>query len=78
MLWNLFNNHFQLRELRIIPGGRAIVSLDITSSCRTYVQTIKAMQSNEDFPALPTEDFQSHSIPVSELTSLRNAAEQLH
>ena len=78
MLWNLLNNQFQLRELRIIPGGTAIVSLDVTSSCRTYVQTIKAMQFNEDFPVLHMEDFQSHSISVSDLTSLRDAAEQLH
>ena len=55
---NLFSyQQFHLRELRIIRGGRAIVLLDTTSPCRPYVTTMKAMQFNEDFPALPMEDF---------------------
>ena len=69
---------FHLRELRIIRDGRAIVSLDTTSPCRHYVTTMKAMQFNEDFPALPMEDFQNHYILVSDLTSLQDAAERLH
>ena len=69
---------FHLRELRFIRGGRAIVSLDTTSPCRPYVTTMKAMQFNEDFPALPMEDFQNHYILVFDLTSLQDAAEQLH
>ena len=48
---------FHLRELRIIWGGRAIVSLDTTSPCLSYVTTMKAMQFNEDFPALPKKIF---------------------
>ena len=39
---------------------------------------MKAMQFNEDFPALPMEDFQNHYILVFDLTSLQDAAEQLH
>ena len=39
---------------------------------------MKAMQFNEDFPALPMEDFQNHCILVFDLTSLHDAAEQLH
>ena len=31
---------FHLRELRIIRGGRTIVSLDTTSPCRLYVTTL--------------------------------------
>ena len=78
---NLFSyQQFHIRELRIIRGGRAIVSLDTTSPCRPYVTTIKAMQfaSHEDFPALLMEDFQNHYILVFDLTSLQDAAEQLH
>ena len=48
---------FSLRELRIIRGGRAIVSLDTTSPCRPYVRTKKAMQFNEDFLVLPMQIF---------------------
>ena len=76
---NLFNyQQFHLRELRIIRGGRAIISLDTTSPCRPYVTTMKTMQFNEDFPALPMEGFQNHYILVFDLTSLQDAAEQLH
>ena len=76
---NPFNyQQFHLRELRIIRGGRAIISLDITSPYRPYVTTMKAMQFNEDFPALPMEDFQNHYILVFDLTSLQDAAEHLH
>ena len=76
---NPFNyQQFHLRELRIIRGGRAIISLDTTSPCRPYVTPMKAMQFNEDFPALPIDDFQNHYILVFDLTSLQDAAEHLH
>ena len=39
---------------------------------------MKAMQFNEDFPAFPMEDFRNHYILVFDLTSLQDAAEQLH
>ena len=67
-----------MREVRIIRGGRAIISLDTTSHCRPYVTTMKAMQFNRDFPALPMEDFQNHYILVFEMISLQDTAEQLH
>ena len=67
---NPFNyQQFHLRELRIIRGGRAIISLDITSACRPYVTTMKAMQFNEDFPALPMEYFQNNYILVFDFTT---------
>ena len=68
---NPFNyQQFHLRKLRIIRGGRAIISLDTTSPCRPYVTTMKAMQFNEDFP--------NHYILVFDLSSLQDAAEKLH
>ena len=70
---NLFSyQHFHLRELRSIRGGRAFISLDTTSHCRPYVTTMKAMQFNEDFLALLIEDFQNYFILVFDLTSLHN------
>ena len=39
---------------------------------------LKAMQFKEDFPALPMEDFQNHYILDFDLTSLQDAAENLH
>ena len=67
-----------IRELRIIRGGRAIVSLDTTSPCRPYVTTMKARQFNGGYPVLSVEDFENHYILVFDLTSLQDAAEQLH
>ena len=74
-----FTGHFQenpfhyqkfgLRELRIVRGGRAIVSLDTTNACRAYVTTMKAMNFNEEIPALPNHQFQNHYILVFDLTS---------
>ena len=39
---------------------------------------MKAIQFNEDFPALPMEDFQNHYTLVFDLNSLEDAAKQLH
>ena len=36
------------------------------------------MQLNDNFPALSMEDFQNHYILGFDLTSLQDAAEQLH
>ena len=61
--------------METIRGERAIILLGTTSPCRAYVTTTKAMQFNEDFPALPIEGFQNHYL---DLTSLQHAGEQLH
>ena len=65
-----FTGHFQenpfhyqkfgLRELRIVRGGRAIVSVDTINDSRTYVTTMKALNFNEEIPALPNNLFQNH------------------
>ena len=83
-----FTGHFQenpfhyqkfgFRELRIVRGGRAIVSLDTTNDCRAYVTTMKAMSFNEEIPALPNHQFQNHYILVFDLTSLQDAGENVH
>ena len=68
---------FGLREVRIrtVRGGRAIVSLEKTNDCRAYVTTMKAMNFNEEIPALPNQQFQNHYILVFDLTSLHDAGE---
>ena len=58
---NLFHyQKFGLRELRIVRGGRAIVSVDTTNDCRAFVTTMKALKFNEEIPALPHNLFQNH------------------
>ena len=68
-------NHFHyrkfgLRELRI-----AIVSVDTTNDCRAYVTTMKAMNFNEEVPALPNNLLQNHYVFVIDLNSLKDAGE---
>ena len=45
---------FGLREIRIVRGGRAIVSVDTTNDCRAYLTTTKARNfvTHEEIPAL--------------------------
>ena len=69
---------FHLGDIRIICFGKPIVSLDTTFPCRPYLTTMKAMQFNKNFPALPVEGFQNHYILIFDLISLQGAAEQLH
>ena len=83
-----FTGHFQknpfhygkfgLRELRMVRGGRAVVSIDTTTNCRPYVTTMKAMNFNEEIPALPNDFFRDLYVLVFELTSLQDAGENFH
>ena len=72
---------FGLRELRIVQGDRAIVSVETTKDCRAYVATMKTMNFNEKNPALPNHYFQNHYVLAFDLTSknvtLRNVTEKL-
>ena len=45
--------------------------------CCHYFATLKAMQLNENFPALPVEAFQNHYFFVFHFKSLQDAAEHL-
>ena len=66
--------HFQkfcLRELRTVRGGRAIVSLVTTNDCRADVTIMKAMNFNEEIPALPNHQFENRYKLVFDLTSFK-------
>ena len=69
---------FGLQEQRIVRGGRAIVSVDTTNDCRAYVTTMKAMNFNEEIPALTNNLFQNHYVLVFDLNSLQDAGEIIH
>ena len=76
---NLFHyQKFGLREQKMVRGSRAIVSADTTNDCRAYVATMKAMNFNEEIPALPNNLFQNHYVLVFYLTSLQDAGENIH
>ena len=44
---------FDLRQNRILRGGRPIVDFDATNNCRLYVTTMKAMSFQDDIPSIP-------------------------
>ena len=67
-----------MRELRVVCGGGAIVSLDTTNDCRAYVTTMKAMNFNEEILALPNHQFENHYILLFDLTSLQDAGENIN
>ena len=69
---------FGLRELRIVRGGRAVVSIDTTNNCRAYVTTMKAMNFNEEIPGLPNDFFTDLYVLVFDLTSLQDAGENVY
>ena len=48
----LWNQQFDLRQIRILRGGKPIVDFDTADSCRPYVTTMKAMNV-QIFPQSP-------------------------
>ena len=80
-----FTGHFQenpfhyqkfgLRELRIVRGNRAIISLDTTKDCGAYVTTMEVMNFNEKIAVISNHQFQNHYILVFDLNSLQDAGE---
>ena len=65
---------FHLRALKVIRVA-ATVFLEIIFNCCPCVTTLKAQQFSDAFPI---EEFQSQYNLVSDLSSLQDAAEQLH
>ena len=55
-----------------------MVSLKTTSPCHLYVKTTKAMQFNENFPALPIANIFELTVFLFEMTSQQDAAERSH
>ena len=69
---------FGLRELRIVRGGRGVVSIDTTNNSRACVTTMKAMNFNEEIPALPNDFFTDWYVLVFDLNSIQKAGENDH
>ena len=73
--------HYQkigLQELRIIRGGRTIVSIDTTNESRAYVTLMKAINFNDEVPSLSNNIFQNHYVHVFDMTSLQDSGENIH
>ena len=69
---------FDLRQIRILRGGRPIVDFDAADNCRLYVTTMKAMNFQDDVPSIPIDIFKVHYILVFDLTLIQDATENCH
>ena len=67
-----------LRKIRILRGGQPIVDFHTADNCRLYVTTMKAMNSQDDVPSIPIDDFKDHYVLVFDLTSMQDATEICH
>ena len=69
---------FNLRDIRILRGGRSMLHHDTTNNYRLYVTTMKAMNFQDDIPSIPVEIFKDHYVLVFDLTSMQDATEHCH
>ena len=69
---------FDLRQSRILRGGQPIVDFDAADNCRLYVTTMKAMNSQDDIPSIPIDNFKDHYVLVFDLTSMQDATKNCH
>ena len=69
---------FDLGHIRTIRGGQQIVDFDAADNCRLYVSTMKAMNSRDDIPSIPIDNFKVHHLLVFDLISMQDATESSH
>ena len=69
---------FNLGGIRILRGGQLIVHHDTIDSCRLYDTTLKAMNSQDDIPSIPVDNFKDHYVLVFDLTSNQDATVHCH
>ena len=69
---------FDLRQIRILRGGRPIVDSDAADKCRLYVTTMNAMNSQDDIPSNPIDNFKDHYVLTFDLTSKQDATKNCH
>ena len=67
---------FDLRQIRILPGGQPIVDFVTADNCGLYVTTMKAMNFQDDIPSIPIDDFNDHYVLVFDSTSMQDATEK--
>ena len=69
---------FDLRQIRIIGGGKPIVDFDAADNCRLCFTTMKAMNFQDDIHSIPIDNFKDHFLIVFDLTSMQDATEICH
>ena len=73
-----WNQHIDLRQIRILRGGQPIVDFDAADNCRLFVTTMKAMNFQDEIPSIPIDIFKNHYVLVFDSTSVRDATENCH
>ena len=71
-------HQFDLGKTRKLRGGHPVVNFDAADSCRFCVTTRKAMNFQDDIPAIPIEYFIDHYVLVFDLTSMQDATENCY
>ena len=69
---------FDLRQTRILRGGKPIVDFDAADNCRLNVTTMKAMNFQDAIPSIPNDYFKDHCVLVFDLNSMQDATENCH
>ena len=69
------HQQFDLRQNRILIGGQPIVHSDAANNCRFYVLAMKAINSKNDMPSIPNDNFKDHHVLLFDLTSMQDAPE---
>ena len=69
---------FDLRQTKILRGGQPIVDFNTADNCHLYMTTMKAMNFQDDNPAIPIADFRDHYVLLFDLTSMQDGTENCH
>ena len=66
---------FDLKQIRILRGGRPVVDFDAAENCHLFVTTIKAMNFQDDILSIAIDNFKDHYVLVFDFTSMQDATE---
>ena len=67
-----------LRQIRILRGGKPNVDSDAADKCRLYFTTMKSMNFQDDILSIPTDNFKDHYVVVFDWTSMQDAIGNCH
>ena len=69
---------FDLRQTSILRDGPPFVDFEAADNCLFHVTTMKAMNSQDDVPSIPIDNFKVHYVLLFGLTSMQDATENCH
>ena len=66
---------FDLKQIRKLKGDQPILDFDAAESCRFYITTMKAKNSQDGIPSISIDFFKDHYELAFDLTSRKDATE---